>query len=93
MTEPDLRPVEALARSMAAQGKDKAKNAFHAFAMRQGWHGTPTWLTARARFMAAYRRARQPILDRQARNEWRANARASQQRMESVMPEDRNSVV
>lgn len=71
MPQADLKAVEALARRMATQGKEPAKSAFTAFALRQGWRGTPAWLEARAHFMASWRKARQPILEREARNEWR----------------------
>jgi hypothetical protein len=67
-----LTALEALARSLAHIGHHKAMDAFHAYAWRQGWHGTPTWLEARARFVRAYKQARQAYLDREARNEWRA---------------------
>jgi hypothetical protein len=74
--EADLKAVEAFARSVAHLHRRHAVPAFHAFAMAQGWHGTPMWIPARAHFMATWRATRTAIgqreADRQARNEWRA---------------------
>jgi hypothetical protein len=67
-----LTALDSLARSMAHKGHHKAVDGFHAYGWHMGWFGTPDWLTARSRFMAAHRQARQAYLDRQARNEWRA---------------------
>jgi hypothetical protein len=74
--EADLKAVEALARSVAHLHRRHAVPAFHAFASRQEWHGTPAWFDAWRRFLATWRAARtqhgQREADRAARNEWRA---------------------
>jgi hypothetical protein len=74
--EPDFRAVDAFARSVAHLHRRHAVPAFHAFATRQGWHGTPMWFEVRARFMRTWRSTRTAIgqreADRQSRNEWRA---------------------
>ncbi len=54
----DLAEIENAARAVAHLGKRPANDAYHAFGMARGWHGTRAWIDGREAFRQAHRKAR-----------------------------------
>lgn len=54
----DLAELDAYAASVARLGNHRAATAYHQWAIRRGWHGTPAWIAGRSRFRIAHRAAR-----------------------------------